>query len=169
MAKPLEVKPLKSPKAREYGDLFAITQDLEFATRAVRRAIPLIPDNSDDASLLAEALWTSAIVTYSRCFGSGRRTQLADDAPEAATAPQRELHTKVIAQRNTHLAHVVSKLEWSEVFLATTPEGVHHLLALSDRLAAGTPEEAARLVELIGVVRKRVEARMEELLRELTA
>ncbi|MDQ2951643.1 MAG: hypothetical protein M3R54_05215 [Chloroflexota bacterium] len=41
MAKPLEAEPLKRPKAREYGDLFAIIQDLEFATRALRRAIPL--------------------------------------------------------------------------------------------------------------------------------
>jgi hypothetical protein len=168
VAKPLEAEPLKSPKAREYGDLFAIIQDLEFATRALRRAIPLIPDNSDDASLLAEALWTAAVVTYARCFGSGRRTRLVDDALAAATAQERELHTKVIEQRNTHLAHVVSKLEWSDVYLATTPDGVRHVFALSDRLTAGTPEEATRLVDLIGVVRKRVEARIEELLFEMT-
>jgi len=98
------------------------------ATRALRRAIPLIPDNSDDAILLAEALWTSAIVTYARCFGSGRRTRLADDALAAATAQQLELHKKVIEQRNTHLAHVLSKLERSEVFLATAPDGVRHSL-----------------------------------------
>jgi len=68
----------------------------------------------------------------------------------------------------THLAHVVSKLEWSDAFLATTPDCVRHVLALSDRLTAGTPEEATRLVDVIGVVRKRVEARMEGLLLELT-
>lgn len=168
MAKPLEARPLKSPQAREYGDLFAITQDLEFATRALRRAIPLIPDNSDDASLLAEALWTSAVVTYARCFGSGRRTRLVDDALAEATAPQRELHTKITEQRNTHLAHVVSNLEWSRVFLGTTPDGARHVLALSDRLTAGTPDEAAALIGVMGIVRERVEARMEELLRELT-
>jgi RimJ/RimL family protein N-acetyltransferase len=38
-----------------------------------------------------------------RCFGSGRRTRLLDDALAAATAQQRELHKKVIEQR-THLA-----------------------------------------------------------------
>ncbi len=159
--------PVKTPEATEYGHLFAIQQDLKFAIRALDRLLPLIPDNSEDASLLAEALWASALITYTRCFSSGRRTALR--LIDLGLSPEMgQLHERLDVIRDKHIAHPVGDLEQIIVTSGRAPDGKVHLLTLVDRHIAGTPEQVSEFHRLAEAVLQRVQEQMEGLGARIT-
>ena len=148
--------------AMAYGHLFAIQQDLNFVIRALDRLSPLIPDDSDDASVVAEALWSAALIAYTRCFTSGRRTALRfDDLGLSRTMA--DLHHELDSIRDKHIAHPVSDLEQVSVLSARAPDSEVHLLTLVDRHTAGTPEQVVAFRRLVEAVLASVQPRMDRL------
>lgn len=56
-----------------------------------------------EPSALTDAYWIAALVTYARCFGTGRRKAYADKV--AVPARFKGTHRWLKMQRSTHLAH----------------------------------------------------------------
>ena len=72
MAPPSRVKRLKSPAALALADLAAVFEDLQTTLRCCERLVQeLGPAQPDDLAL--EAFWTTAVLSYARCFSVGPR------------------------------------------------------------------------------------------------
>jgi hypothetical protein len=65
---PATARHLETPAALALGDLAAIFEDLQTVLACCERLL----DTHDD-DLLIDALWTSTLISYSRCFSAGKR------------------------------------------------------------------------------------------------
>ena len=73
-APPTRVKRLKSPAALALSDLAAVFEDLQTALRCCERLVQeLAPDRGEPDDLALEAFWTTAVLSYARCFSAGPR------------------------------------------------------------------------------------------------
>ena len=104
--------PLKS----ELEHLLSIDKDLQRTATALRCLVspsPLI----NESGILGTALYTQALVSYVRCFSSGRRKGLGQEIfaekPELLAA-----HTDIKLIRDKHVAHSVSNHEHCNVLVA---------------------------------------------------
>lgn len=130
----LRMKQYESDEAREYADLFSVSNDLSFVLGATDRLLAEFnkPDNPQD-TVIVRALWSAATIAYMRCFGSGKReglqTEIFHALPDADTA-----HQHIKDTRDKHVAHSVNAFE--EVMVGfvlgaapdTSAEGVVNLL-----------------------------------------
>lgn len=72
-------------------------------------------DVTEEKVALVRPLYCFAVVTYTRCFGSGRRPPLKiDDIPQL-TARNRQAHDDASRLRNKHFAHAVADEEGASV------------------------------------------------------
>ena len=69
MSAPTQVRTLSTPAAAALGDLAAIFDDLQAVLGCCERLVSVPPP--DD--LVREALWTTALLSYTRCFAAGSR------------------------------------------------------------------------------------------------
>jgi len=98
----VKVIELTGHDAKRLSDLCLHRSDLEFATSC----LDAIDTTPEEAVVICEALWRSAIIHFYKCFGDGYRFQLSknkiykDDPPEAKQAFE---YFKAI--RNKHLVH----------------------------------------------------------------
>ncbi|HEU0101114.1 MAG TPA: hypothetical protein VFR07_02215 [Mycobacteriales bacterium] len=71
---PTRVKRLKSPAALALADLAAVFEDLQTVLRCCERLVlELGPDRPEPDDLALEAFWTTAVLSYARCFSVGPR------------------------------------------------------------------------------------------------
>src|SRR6516164_10317876 len=71
---------LDIPSARVLADQASIIQDLQFVMDCCKRLLTELAVPAEDRdTVLPLALWSSAVVAYARCFGSGRRFGLATE------------------------------------------------------------------------------------------
>jgi hypothetical protein len=107
--------------------------------------------------LLLQALYSSAVVTYARCFNSGVRTRLEEHHVRLATGDQADqaivTHRRFLALRDRHVAHSVNSHEegilgvvvegeptrvrdlvWHLSRHSVAPDGFHRLWSLADVL-----------------------------------
>lgn len=78
---PETVRRLDTPAARELADLVSIFDELQSVLRCCERLTDEVadPDRASD-DLVVEALWTTAVLSYCRCFAAGEgRTSLGED------------------------------------------------------------------------------------------
>lgn len=66
---PQTMRRLDTGAARKLADLAAVLDDLQVALRCCERLLTEL-DSGDDVQV--EALWTTAVLSYARCFGDGR-------------------------------------------------------------------------------------------------
>jgi hypothetical protein len=86
--RPAEVRELTSPAALALADLAGIFEDLQTVLRCCERLMAILaggasaPAESDEVAL--EAFWTTAVLSYGRCFTAGDRGQqlTAEDVTE---------------------------------------------------------------------------------------
>jgi len=71
---------------------------------------------SDDYVLL-DALATSAVIRYGRCFGPGIRSRLRITQLSDLSAREQVLHELLLATRNKHAAHPVNEQETHAVYV----------------------------------------------------
>jgi hypothetical protein len=71
---------LDIPSARILADQASIIQDLQFVMDSCKRLLTELerPEHDRDG-VVPQALWSSALVAYARCFGKGRRPGLATE------------------------------------------------------------------------------------------
>jgi hypothetical protein len=68
-ATPAAVRRLDSPAAAALADLAALFDDLQTVLRCCERLVELLgPDRPEPDDLALEALWTTALLSYVRCF-----------------------------------------------------------------------------------------------------
>ena len=71
---PAVVRRLRSPAALALADLAALFEDLQTALLACERLmVELGPEGPAPDELTLEAYWTTAVLSYSRCFAAGKR------------------------------------------------------------------------------------------------
>jgi hypothetical protein len=112
------------PSAQELADLTSIFQDLGFVVECCDRLLDSL-ESSDRDPVLAQALWSAALVAYVRCFGTGKRLGL-----DASLVEQVGLEGEVQAwhqylrnMRDKHVAHSVNPFETVLVGAVLTPSG----------------------------------------------
>jgi len=80
-APPRLVRRLTSPAALALSDLAALLEDLQTVLRCCERLVDeLVPTGREPDDLALEAYWTTAVLSYARCFATGPRgTGLTED------------------------------------------------------------------------------------------
>lgn len=166
---PQAVYEMRTPAARAVADLLAIQQDLTFVWEACDLLLELPTDDPALRRLLTRALWSSALVAYARCFGTGKRLGLSEDDVRRAPSGNEavEFHRKMRDLRSKHIAHSVNPLEFIKIGIMVgalsrdAEEGVTGLVTLLAAEWEPHPtniENLRRLAEaLLSVVMERAE------------
>lgn len=168
------VVPLETEKARYLGSRIAIANDLAFVLATCRlmiEHIETVSEGEKEDSPLQQALWTSILIAYERCFSSGKRVSLqhsdlnAIDPSGGALA----LHKYYAAMRDKHLAHSVNPFATVKIgaALASKSSGrreVDGIAVMAIRHVAGTEEEVRQLGSLVSSLHSNVEAECEHLM-----
>lgn len=104
------------PVKTELEHLLSIEADLRRASTALRLLIAPSP-LMREAGIFGAALYTQALVSYARCFSTGRRKGLSQDIfaakPELLAA-----HINIKSIRDKHVAHPVSEHEHCNILVA---------------------------------------------------
>lgn len=81
LAVPQSVRRLTSPAALALADLAGLFEDLQTTLRCCERLVELLAPGGDGPDDLAlEVYWTTAVLSYARCFAVGERgTGLTED------------------------------------------------------------------------------------------
>ena len=117
---------LDVPSAQILTDQASIIQDLQFVMECCKRLLTELarPEEDRDA-VVPQALWSSALVAYGRCFGKGKRFGLA--AEDVRTLPLEgevmKYHKWVIEERNRLTTHPANPFEAARVGAALSLPG----------------------------------------------
>jgi hypothetical protein len=117
---------LDMPSAHVLADQASTIQDLQFVMDCCKRLLTELakPEDERDA-VVPQALWSSALVAYARCFGKGGRSGLATD--DVRNLPLQgavmKFHKWVIEERNKLTAHPANPFEGAKVGAALSEPG----------------------------------------------
>ena len=117
---------LDMPSAHVLADQASTIQDLQFVMDCCKRLLTELarPEDERDA-VVPQALWSSALVAYARCFGKGGRSGLAME--DVRNLPLQgavmKFHKWVIEERNKLAAHPANPFEGAKVGAALSPPG----------------------------------------------
>jgi hypothetical protein len=101
--------------------LAAIALDLKFVLDAVSRLGQMIDQDATTDPSVAEALWTSALVTYARCFAGGKRAGLPWSLFDSIHPDAPQGHRFMIDMRDKHVAHSVNPFDQVRIGAVLTP------------------------------------------------
>jgi hypothetical protein len=132
------------PLKAELEHLISIDADLRRTATALRFLVSPSP-LMQEAGIIGMALYTQALVSYVRCFSSGRRKGLSQDIfitkPELLAA-----HTDIKSVRDKHVAHPVSEHEHCNILVAAeTPDASAVGLGVRYWFFAGGDQKHMRL------------------------
>jgi hypothetical protein len=123
---PMLTVALDVSSAQILADQALIIQDLQFVMDCCKRLLTELarPEEDRDA-LVPQALWSSALVAYARCFGKGGRFGLATE--DVRNLPLQgavmKFHKWVIDERNKLSAHPANPFEIVKIGAALSPPG----------------------------------------------
>jgi hypothetical protein len=128
---------LDLPSARKLAGQASVIQDLQFVMDCCKRLLTELDRPEEDRDgVVPQALWSSALVAYGRCFGKGRRFALS--AEDVQNLPLHgavmNFHKWVIEERNKLTARPADPFEAAKIGAALSP-----------------PEQAERRVEGIAI------------------
>jgi hypothetical protein len=152
-------------EAKQTADLMSYFQDLAFTISALDRLQQLIDDNSKD-EVLAASLWIAALITYARCFSTGKRFGLSEKLFEGIEGGV-ECHQLYMNLRNKHIAHSVNPYEQVVVGLVLSPPSsperkVEGVSILSQKLLHLDSEGVQNLRRLTLIAMKEIEKQGKE-------
>jgi hypothetical protein len=115
---------LDLPSAQVLADQAGIIQDLQFVMECCKRLLTELARSEEERDAVVPlALWSSALVSYARCFSSGKRFGLTAD--DVLTLPLQgevlKYHKWVIEERNKHTRHSANPFEVAKVGAALSP------------------------------------------------
>lgn len=96
-------------EAKVLADLASIKLDLEFVVATLTRLIQLLKDDSKDG-ILIQSYWTASLISYVRCFSTGRRYGLTADIYKDLDGAI-DYHNWCRSMRDKHVAHSVNPFE----------------------------------------------------------
>jgi hypothetical protein len=117
---------LDTPSARVLADQAAVVQDLQFVMDCCKRLLAELarPENDRDG-VVPQALWSSAVVAYARCFSGGEGSGLVTE--DVRSLPLQgavmNFHEWIIEQRDKIIAHPADPFEAAKVGVALSPAG----------------------------------------------
>jgi len=117
---------LDTPSAHVLADQASTIQDLQFVMDCCKRLLTELakPEEERDP-VVPQALWSSALVAYARCFGKGGRSGLATE--DVRNLPLQgavmKFHKWVIEERNKLTAHPANPFDGAKVGAALSPPG----------------------------------------------
>jgi hypothetical protein len=173
--KPMLTVALDVPSAYILADQAAIIQDLQFVMDCCKRLLTeLAKPEEDRDTILPLAIWSSAVVAYTRCFGKGKRFGLTTDDVQKLPlhGAVMKFHKWIIEERNKLTAHSANPFEVAKVAAALSrPEekerrvegivifatshividdvGVRQLGGLASELAKQTAEKAQEQQDVV--------------------
>ena len=114
------------PSARILADQASVIQDLQFVMDCCKRLLTELARPEEDLDgVVPQALWSSALVAYARCFGKGRRFGLAAD--DVLNLPLHgavmKFHNWVIEERDKLTVHPADPFEAAKIGAALSPPG----------------------------------------------
>jgi hypothetical protein len=117
---------LDLPSAQTLADQTSIIQDLQFVMDCCKRLLTELARPEEDRDrVVPQALWSSALVAYARCFSKGRRFGLATE--DVRNLPLQgavmKFHKWVIEERNKLTVHPTDPFEAAKVGAALSPPG----------------------------------------------
>ncbi|HVW40957.1 MAG TPA: hypothetical protein VHC18_06380 [Amycolatopsis sp.] len=127
-----QVRRLETPAAQALADLASIFNDLQTVLRCCERLVQELAGEPDD--VVVEGVWTTALISYARCFTSGDRGMgLTEADVEATSLPGEVLEWhKVLRQLRKHYADPGhNPRERFAVGAATGPDGKVHGVAIT--------------------------------------
>lgn len=148
------------PLKQELEHLLSVQGDLH-RTKEARQFLLGSPPLFRESGIIASALYTQSLVSYVRCFTSGRRKGLDRNIFDA-NATMLATHDDVKTIRDQHIAHPVGKLERWDVLVAAKDEsstavglGVHNWF-----FAGAAPKDLKVFLQLVLFVDKQLQARI---------
>src|SRR5580700_4408471 len=117
---------LDTPSARILADEASIINDLQFVMDCCKRLLTeLARPQEERDGVVPQALWSSALVAYARCFSEDRRSGLAID--DVQNLPLQgavmKFHTWVIGESDKLTAPPADPFETAKVGAALSPPG----------------------------------------------
>jgi hypothetical protein len=117
---------LDLPSARILAGQASVIQDLQFVMDCCKRLLTeLARPEEDRDGVVPQALWSSAVVAYARCFGRGRRFGLSTE--DVRNLPLHgavmKFHKWVIEERNKVTARSADPFEAAKVGAALSSPG----------------------------------------------
>lgn len=151
---------LRTPEAEHLGDLSLIVLDLRSTIDICRRLIEELQKGEQDGVLI-EALWTAALVKYTRCFATGKRLGLDEKIFEHFEGDPLGTHGYFIDMRNKHVAHSVNLFEEVRVgVVLSAPSAearkVEGVAVLTRKLISAEVDGVRNLITLASTLHKRV-------------
>jgi hypothetical protein len=150
------------------ADLASISQDLTFTIACLKRLRPLLKDD-DKNHVLQQSLWTAALISYIRCFSSGKRFGLHEDifVNKNLNGDPVGCHRYYKSLRDRHIAHSVNPFEQIAVDLQLSKpdSGKQEVLCvttLSLRHICSTVEGVETLLRLASFAQKEVAKQAKE-------
>ena len=146
------------PYKERLEDLQMIRADLGRAVECLR-VLSGPPPLHTHAPVFAAALQTQALVSYVRCFSTGRRTALNRDIFAANTKFAKD-HEEFKKVRDQHVAHPAGPHEHSELIVAAeSPESPAIGIGSYNFFFAGfAPKDLRRFLSLVRFVARHAEA-----------
>ena len=117
---------LDLPSAQTLADQASIIQDLQFVMDCCKRLITELARPEEDRDrVVPQALWSSALVAYARCFSKSRRFGLATEDVRnlALHGAVMKFHKWVIEERNKVTARPADPFEAAKVGAALSSPG----------------------------------------------
>ncbi|MGH3628028.1 MAG: hypothetical protein ACRDRL_11395 [Sciscionella sp.] len=140
---------LGSPAALALADLAAIFDDLAMVMACCERLLTFIASDATDSTdrLTLESLWTTALVSYVRCFESGERGKglVESDLSETGlTGDVLDWHKLLIGLRRHYVEGAVNPREVYSVGVAVTDDGTADGVVVSSTTHPQVDEVAVR-------------------------
>jgi len=117
---------LDLPSARILAGQASVIQDLQLVMDCCKRLLTeLARPEEDRDGVVPQALWSSALVAYARCFGKGRRFGLsAEDVQDLPLhGAVLKFHKWAIGERNRLTKHPADPFEAAKIGVALSPPG----------------------------------------------
>jgi hypothetical protein len=140
-APPAELRLLDSPAAQALARLTATFEDLQNVLKCCERLVTEVaPGNHEPDDVVVEALWTSALLSYARCFTGGdaeaavpaNAVLTAEDLTATQThADVLEWHTILIQLRDHYANPAENPRERFSVGVAQGPDGTASGIAVT--------------------------------------
>ena len=146
MTSPTTVRRLDTPESGELARLSAVFEDLQYVLRCCEHLVSALAAPRPDP-VLAEALWTGAVVGYVRCF-SGRTTILTDaDVAGLDVEDQvKELHTTFATLRDHYASRHVNPREAFTIGIAQANDGMPTGVAVVSAPRPGVDDTTVRVL-----------------------
>jgi hypothetical protein len=99
-------------EVREFADLVGLHTDLTSVVEMAKRLFEMLRQSEETQDdLLVKSLWTSALITYVRCFAGGKRYGLTESIYSELPGEPIATHRYYKDTRDKHIAHSVNTFE----------------------------------------------------------